>query len=161
MAILSACTVRPVVKSATTRSTQAHAVRCRSSSFLGRQPKTVSRNRVHLKRSAQLVRPKAAETDDKGVKFSSPDNFNGGKNDQQAAKENLAAQLFGSNLQVVVWITTLSYASWRGYSTYQNNPAEFAEVGMLLAPPLGAAALILSFSLYFSIKRAIKGKKSE
>jgi len=63
----------------------------------------------------------------------------------------MMAQIFGSNLQVTVWVCTLSYAGYTGYQQMQVDPSS---VGMLLAPPLGALALMTSFGLFYSAKIA-------
>jgi hypothetical protein len=63
----------------------------------------------------------------------------------------MMAQIFGSNLQVTVWVCTLSYAGYTGYQQMQVDPSS---VGMLLAPPLGALALMTSFGLFYSAKLA-------
>mmetsp|Transcript_27415 Transcript_27415/g.59907 ORF Transcript_27415/g.59907 Transcript_27415/m.59907 type:complete len:173 (-) Transcript_27415:270-788(-) len=77
---------------------------------------------------------------------------------EQQNGQNLAAQIFGSNLQVAVWVTTLTYAGYRGYQEMSvgNNDA-----GMLLAPPAAAAFLITVFLAWYSVSSKAAREKKE
>ena len=68
----------------------------------------------------------------------------------------MMAQLFGSNLQVVVWVTTLSLAGFSGYKSINNG--QTFEGGFFLAPPVAALILMVIFGVYFTVKRAIQKK---
>jgi len=54
----------------------------------------------------------------------------------------LTGKIFGSYLQLGVWIVVLAFAGYKGIQQAQTDPAS---VGLLLAPPAGALFLIVTF----------------
>jgi len=63
----------------------------------------------------------------------------------------LQGKIFGSWLQLGVWIVVLGFAGYKGIQQAQTDPSS---VGLLLAPPAGALFLIVTFLIYrFSGKK--------
>lgn len=67
------------------------------------------------------------------------------KADEEWKKPFSLGQIFGSYLQVGVWVVVLSAAGYSGFQQAQTSPES---VGILLAPPGAALFLMASFVLY-------------
>eukprot|EP00242_Pyramimonas_sp_CCMP2087_P016416 CAMPEP_0198198644 /NCGR_PEP_ID=MMETSP1445-20131203/2097_1 /TAXON_ID=36898 /ORGANISM="Pyramimonas sp., Strain CCMP2087" /LENGTH=167 /DNA_ID=CAMNT_0043868273 /DNA_START=48 /DNA_END=551 /DNA_ORIENTATION=+ len=76
--------------------------------------------------------------------------------DDKAAGE-MYAQIFGSNLQMAVWVSTLSLAGFTAYKEFQAGNSE--AVGMLVAPPAAALVLIVVFLTYWTISTNAKKER--
>eukprot|EP00241_Pyramimonas_parkeae_P009915 CAMPEP_0114231654 /NCGR_PEP_ID=MMETSP0058-20121206/4172_1 /TAXON_ID=36894 /ORGANISM="Pyramimonas parkeae, CCMP726" /LENGTH=120 /DNA_ID=CAMNT_0001343043 /DNA_START=178 /DNA_END=540 /DNA_ORIENTATION=- len=94
-----------------------------------------------LSRKAWCRRPVRAEASSQEDKAASEQT-----EDPDMETSKLMAQLFGSNLQVVVWVSTLSFAAYTGIKS--GDPAES---GLLIAPPSAAAFLIASFLVFYFV----------
>merc|ERR1712060_230135 len=81
------------------------------------------------------------ETSLEGMEGTVADAGSGGDEDGQA----VMGKIFGSYLQLGVWICTLSFAGFTGFQKMQEDPSS---VGMLIAPPAEALFLITTFLLY-------------
>lgn len=70
--------------------------------------------------------------------------------------DKMMAQVFGSNLQVAVWVVTLTTAGLSGYNTIKDGDMQAG--GFFLAPPFAAAILIFTFGVFFTVKRSMQTK---